>query len=188
MSLDEVRARHPGLRAAVVADARMTAALRFERCEFSSRLDAAVQVLRLMGVADAFAAQVCYRLKASLQRRGVPVLPRIAHRLAIVLGQVSIGDPVVVQPGVYLPHGQVVIDGFVEIGEGAVIAPFVTIGLRQGAFAGPRLEPGVHVGTGAKLLGSIRIGREAQIGAGAVVLADVPAGARVVGVPARPTG
>ena len=45
--LDDVRARHPRLREALAADARVTAALRFERHEFHSRLDAALQALRL---------------------------------------------------------------------------------------------------------------------------------------------
>ncbi len=63
--------------AAVVADARITAHRRGERWEFRSRLDALGQCLRLIGVSDAFAAQVLYRLKAGLQARGVPVLPRV---------------------------------------------------------------------------------------------------------------
>ena len=94
-----VRARHPRLREALVADARVTAAYRGERHEFRSRLDVAVQMLRLAWVSDAFAAQALYRVKARLQALGVPVLPRVAHRLAMALAQVSIGDPVVVAPG-----------------------------------------------------------------------------------------
>lgn len=185
-TLAEVRMRHPPLWKAIVADAKVTAGMRFERNDFSSSWDTIVQIVRLMVVADAFAAQVLYRLKATLQRRGIPLLPRFAHRLAMLLAQVSIGDPVVVAPGLCLPHGQVVIDGFVEIGPMTTIAPFVAIGLRQGRLTGPVLEAGVHVGTGAKILGDITVGRGAQIGAGAVVLADVGPGMRVVGVPARP--
>jgi serine O-acetyltransferase len=181
-----LRARHPPLRAALVADARITATLRGERAEFRSRLDAAVQIARLAWVSDAFLAQALYRAKARLQARGVPVLPRLAHRLAMATAQVSIGDPVVVAPGVYVIHGQVVIDGLVEIGEGAVIAPFVTIGLRSGDVRGATIEPGVSIGTGAKVIGPVRIGAGATVGANAVVVDDVPPGATVVGAPARP--
>jgi serine O-acetyltransferase len=181
-----LRARHPRLREALVADARITAALRGERHDFRSRLDAAAQMARLAWVSDAFAAQALYRAKARLQALGVPVLPRLAHRLAQVLAQVSIGDPVVIRSGVYLVHGQVVIDGLVEIGEGVVIAPFVTIGLRAGDVRGATIEPGVSIGTGAKVVGPVRIGAGATIGANAVVVDDVPAGATVVGAPARP--
>jgi len=181
-----LRARHPRLREALVADARITARLRGERHEFRSRADAAAQMARLAWSSDAFLAQALYRVKARLQARRVPLLPRLAHRLAMATAQVSIGDPVVVAPGVYLLHGQVVIDGLVEIGEGAVIAPFVTIGLRAGDVAGATIEPGVSIGTGAKVIGPVRIGAGATIGANAVVVGDVPPGATVVGAPARP--
>jgi serine O-acetyltransferase len=185
--LREIASRHPGFREAVLADARVTLRHRGEREEFSSAADALIQVLRLTFASDAFLAQLLYRLKARLQRAGVPVLPRIAHRLAIVTGQVAIGDPAVIQPGMYLLHGQVVIDGVVEIEPGAVIGPFVTIGLRSGDIAGPTIERDVSIGTGAKLLGGIRVGAGASVGANAVVVDDVPPGATVVGAPARPT-
>lgn len=181
----QIRLRHPRLREAIPADAEITARHRGERDRFRSRLDMAAQVLRLMWVSDAFCAQVLYRVKARLQARGVPALPRLVHRLAIAVGQVSIGDPVVVQPGVYILHGQVVIDGITEIGSGCVVGPFVTIGLRAGDLRGPIVEPDVAIGTGAKLLGPIRVGAEARIGANAVVVEDVPPGATAAGVPAR---
>jgi serine O-acetyltransferase len=180
-----LRRRHPGLREAVREDARVTAMHRGERHEFRSRLDTALQVGRLAWVSDAFAAQLLYRVKARAQARGVPVLPRIAHRLAMLLAQVSIGDPVVMHPGVYIVHGQVVLDGLVEIGPGVVIAPFVTIGLLAGDVQGPVLEAGVNVGTGAKVIGPVRVGEGARIGANAVVVDDVAPGTTVVGAPAR---
>ena len=179
-------ARHPGLREALLADARITALHRGERHEFRSKLDAARQVARLAWVSDAFLAQALYRLKARLQRLGVPVVPRLAHRLAMALAQVSIGDPVLVHPGVYLLHGQVVVDGLVEIHPGAVIGPFVTIGLRAGDVRGAMIERDVHIGTGARIIGPVTVGAGARVGANAVVVSDVPGGATVVGVPARP--
>jgi serine O-acetyltransferase len=180
-----IRARHPRFRAALIADAQMTARHRGERYEFRSRLDAAQQIVRLAWVSDAFLAQALYRLKARLQALGVPILPRVAHKLAMASAQVSIGDPVIIEPGVYIVHGQIVIDGLVEIGTGAVIAPFVTIGLQAGNVQGPTIEQHVSIGTGAKLIGPVRIGAGARIGANAVVVDDVPAGITVRGVPAR---
>lgn len=183
-----VRGEHPPLLAALKADVRVTAAYRGERHEFGSRLDLAWQALRLMAVSDAFLAQVCYRCKAALQKAGVPVLPRLLHRAAMALAQVAIGDPVVVQPGLYLLHGQVVIDGFTRIGPGARIAPFVTIGLQAGSFDGPTIGSNVSIGTGAKVLGRVHVGNGAVVGANAVVVRDVEARTTVVGVPARPQG
>ena len=182
----ERRARHPRLREALLADAAVTARHRGERDVFRTRLDAAAQVVRLAWTSDAFLAQALYRAKARLQALGVPLAPRVAHRLAMALGQVSIGDPVVVHPGVYVVHGQVVVDGLTEIGPGAVLAPFVTIGLRAGDLRGPTLERDVHVGTGARVIGPVRVGAAATIGANAVVVDDVAPGATVVGAPARP--
>jgi serine O-acetyltransferase len=181
----ELRARHPRLREALLADAQVTARYRGERHEFRSRLDAAAQIARLAWVSDAYLAQALYRLKARLQALGVPILPRLAHRLAMVTAQVSIGDPVVVQPGVYLVHGQVVIDGLVEVHSGVTIAPWVTIGLRAGDFRGATIERDVSIGTGAKLIGAVRVGAGARIGANAVVVDDVAPGSTVVGAPAR---
>ncbi|MBK5110615.1 MAG: hypothetical protein JJE10_04520 [Thermoleophilia bacterium] len=182
----EVRSRHPRFWRAVVADARVNAAYRGERSEFRSGGDALVQILRLSLRSDAFVGQICYRAKAAMQARRIPLLPRLAHRLAIVTSQIAIGDPVVVEPGVYIVHGQVVVDGITEIGAGVVIAPFTTIGLKAGNFRGPRLGPNVNVGTGAKILGAVKLGEGCVVGANAVVVDDVATGVVVAGVPARP--
>ncbi len=77
------------------------------------------------------------------------------------------------------------IDGLVKIGRRAVLCPWITIGLQQGNVNGPTLAEGVFVGTGAKILGDVKIGAHAKIGANCVVVHDVPAGATAVGVPAR---
>jgi serine acetyltransferase len=178
----QVRSRHPRFVASLLADARITAMYRGERAEFRSMIDGLIQALRLMWESDAFFAQTMYRAKARMQALGIPLLPRIAHRLAMATGQLAIGDPVVVQPGVYILHGQVVIDGFTEVGTGVTIAPFVTVGLRRGELIGPVIGDGVSIGTGAKVLGRVRVGANAQIGANAVVIGDVAAGQVAVGL------
>lgn len=184
--MKEIHSRHPGFREAVAADARFVARYRGERHELRSSVDLILQVVRLGWMSDAFLAQVLYRAKAALQRRGIPLLPRLAHRLAMALAQVSIGDPVVVRPGVYIVHGQVVLDGIVEIHEEVHLFPFVTVGLRAGDVQGATIERGASIGTGAKVIGPVRIGAGATVGANAVVVDDVPSGATVVGAPARP--
>jgi serine O-acetyltransferase len=183
--MNDIRSRHPRFTTAVRADLRITASYRGDRREFRSRADAAIQAVRLAFVSDAFFAQCCYRAKASCQARGIPLVSRVFHRLAIMTGQISIGDPVVIEPGVYIPHGQVVVDGFTEVASGAVLFPFVNLGLKAGNMKGPTIGERASIGTGAKVIGPVRIGAYAKVGANAVVLSDVPDHGTTVGVPAR---
>ena len=180
-----LRSRHPALREALVADARSALMHRGQRSELRPGADTVIQILRLCWTSDAFLAQSLYRIKATLQRRGVRVLPRLCHRLAIMVAGVTIGDPVVMHPGVHLLHGQVVIDGVTEIHRGVVIGPFVSIGLVAGDIFGPTIEENVMVGASASVLGRLTVGAGSTIGANAAVFTDVPAGATVVGVPGR---
>ena len=180
--------RQPGFREAVAADTRVTCRQRGERCEFRSGFDTFYNALRLVWVSDAFAAHIAYRLRTTLMRRRIPVLPRLLHRFSMITSQVMIGDPVLMHPGVYLIHGQVVIDGIIEIGSGAVIGPWVTIGLQAENVLGPTIGREVAVGSGALVIGPLTVGDGARIGAGAVVVGDVEPGATVVGVPAKAVG
>lgn len=170
---------------AAVADAAITARYRGEHHEFRSRLDALGQIVRLAWVTEAFFAQLCYRARVRCLVRRVPVLPTVLHHLAVITGQITIGEQVVIRPGVYLPHGQVVIDGLTYVDAGVVIRPFVTLGLVDGNIFGPRIGARTRIGTGAKVVGQVVVGADVQVGANAVVLADVPDGATAVGAPAR---
>jgi serine O-acetyltransferase len=188
----ERRARHPRLRDAVVADARLALIHRVGP-DPRRRAGTVLQILQLCWSSDAFLAQAIYRVRAALQRRGVPILPQICNRLSIMIAGVNIGDPVVVHPGVHLLHGKVVIDGLTEIRTGVTIGPFVSIGLISGNLLGPTIEEDVMVGASASVLGKLTVGREATIGANTAVFRDVPAGARVVpasgtviGLPSQP--
>lgn len=182
-----VQDRHPLFTTAVLADLKWSRARLGEDGPLTTRPAVAIEVLRHMWISDAFGALVLYRLKAACQRRSIPVIPRIAHRLAIAWAQLSVGDPVLVHPGVIVPHGQVVIDGFTEIHPGVQLRPFVTIGLKEGDIRGPTICPNAAIGSGARILGPITVGAGARVGANAVVIDDVPGGATVVGVPAQVT-
>jgi serine O-acetyltransferase len=184
-SLTAVRAKHPRFLEAVLEDARVTARYRGERAQFRSRMDTVVQVLRLMLVTDALLGQAAYRLKARMQALGIPVLPWIAHRVAMMTAQISIDETVVVHPGVFISHGQVIVEGFTEIQKGAILSPWATVGVIGNSAAGPTIGPLAFIGNGAMVLGQVKVGMGARVSANAVVLNDVPNKTTVVGQPAR---
>lgn len=131
------------------------------------------------------AGQVLWR------RPGVlPFLLRRAFRLADRLwtrGYIGAELPFQVPagPGLFMPHSArgVIIHPTVRIGDGVTIYHQVTIGVRDERPAGV-VGDRVFLGAGAKILGPVTIGAGAQVGANAVVVRDVPAGATAVGVPA----
>jgi serine O-acetyltransferase len=83
-------------------------------------------------------------------------------------------------------HG-IVVHGSTVIGDDCIVRHGVTFGIRrmERLDDAPILGRGVNVGAGAKLIGRIHVGDGAAIGANAVVLHDVPAGALAVGIPAQ---
>ncbi len=175
----------PGFFVAVAADARMFSVKRREQFRFTSRVQKLMSVLRLLWGADEFLSLFLYRVRTALHDRGVPVLPRLLYYASSFLYGVRIDNHVVIEAGIYLPHGQVVLGGLTHIGRGCYLAPWVGIGLVPGSAVGPTIGNDVFVGVGARILGNLTVGNGARIGTNAVVLKDVPAGATAVGVPAR---
>jgi serine O-acetyltransferase len=117
------------------------------------------------------------RVLILLTRHRVPVLTRLyMYFLGCDIG-------LALPRNVFLPHPMgIIIHGGAQIGENVVIGHQVTIGGRDLTVSvAPHIEDGVYIGAGAKILGAIRIGRGATVGANAVVTKDVPAGATVVG-------
>lgn len=121
--------------------------------------------------------------------RGKPWLAGLAHHLAAMTSDVRIGEMVIIEPGIFIAHGGVVVDGYVEIGRGTALMPSVTIGLQDHpllvGLRGPTIGRDARICTGAKVLGPITIGDGAFVGANAVVLDDVPSSTTAVGIPAR---
>lgn len=92
--------------------------------------------------------------------------------------------------GVVIEHqGAIVVHGASQIGDRCILRQGCTLGLRQrdDPTAAPILEEDVELGAGSVVLGRVRLGRGARVGANAVVLHDVAAGTTVWGIPARPS-
>lgn len=99
----------------------------------------------------------------------------------------DLSPTVQIDGGFYLAHPSGCAINAVRIGSNVTVVGAVTIGVR-GSGLGPTIADEVYVGAGARVIGTITVGRSARVGANAVVLADVPDGATVVGAPARPVG
>ncbi len=135
-----------------------------------------------------FQAISCYRLFHWLYCLGVPFLPRFMASLNRFLTGIEIHPGATIGKGVFIDHGTgVVIGETAIIGDGVVIYQGVTLG-GTGKETGkrhPTLGNNVLVGAGAKILGNIQIGDRTSIGAGSVVLRDIPSDCTVVGIPGR---
>ena len=88
-----------------------------------------------------------------------------------------------VGPGLYIPHPRGMVLMARRIGANCSFIHACTLGMRE-AWEFPVLGDAVFVGAGARVLGGIRLGDGCSVGANAVVIKDVPAGATAVGVPA----
>lgn len=86
--------------------------------------------------------------------------------------------------GLYIAHPVGTVVHAESIGRNCSIIAAVTIGMRN-KHEFPVLEDNVFIGAGARVLGGITLGENSVIGANAVVVKDVPAGATAVGIPAK---
>ncbi|WP_137938326.1 DapH/DapD/GlmU-related protein [Chitinivorax sp. B] len=127
-----------------------------------------------------------FRLSSFLHSMGIPLLPWLLKVLNRVLFACSVPPSVKVGRNVVFGYQGlgIVVHKRAVIGNNVIVGPNVTIGGRSGHEQVPVIEDDVLIGAGARILGPVRIGRNAQIGANAVVLVDVPEGAIAVGVPA----
>jgi serine O-acetyltransferase len=127
---------------------------------------------------------ILYRLMQWSRRRRLVPLEWLFNRMNSALCNCIIGRGADFGPGLVLIHSTgIVINGLVRGGENFHLEHLVTIGAERRQ--APVLGSDVFVGAGAKIIGPIRIGDGARVGANAVVVDDVPSHATVVGIPAK---
>ncbi|PLZ95419.1 serine O-acetyltransferase [Fischerella thermalis CCMEE 5268] len=135
-----------------------------------------------------FHALCLHRLAHWLHRHKIAFFPRLISHLGRFLTGIEIHPGAEIGKGVFIDHGMGVVIGETAIvGNYSLIYQGVTLG-GTGKETGkrhPTLGENVVVGAGAKVLGNISIGAGARIGAGSVVLRDVPNDCTVVGIPGR---
>ena len=119
-------------------------------------------------------------------------LARLVNHLGRFLTAIDIHPGASIGANFFIDHGFVVIGETAAIGDDVTIYQQVTLGGTNPSdgVAGkrhPTIGDRVIIGSGAQVLGPIRVGERARIGANAVVTRDVPEGATMVGIPARST-
>lgn len=140
-----------------------------------------VGILKVLST-DGTPAMIWYRLMQWARRWRLKPLEMIFNRCNTMFCGCIIGRGAEFGPGFVLIHSLgVVINGNVRGGSGIKIEHQVTIGAEKREF--PTLGDNVFIGAGAKILGGIRIGTGAKIGANAVVVKDLPDHCTVVGIP-----
>lgn len=134
---------------------------------------------------DGYKVLLLSRMRESARRWHVPGANHALRLATTVLYSIEIGNTVELGEGVNFAHTLgTVIGGTSKVGARVKFMGNNTVGTAKDNGC-PVIEDDVVVGCGARVLGPIRVGKGAFIGANAVVLDDVPPGAVVTGIPAR---
>src|SRR5438045_6725705 len=147
---------------------------------------AAKSVVEIVLCYPGFQAILLHRLAHKFYHWGVPLVPRVISQFSRFFTGIEIHPGATIGRRFFIDHGSgVVIGETTEIGDDVLLYQGVTLG-GTGNEKGkrhPTLGDHVVVGTGAKVLGNILIGKHAKIGAGSVVVRPAPDYSTVVGVP-----
>jgi serine O-acetyltransferase len=149
---------------------------------------AARSVLEIVLCYPGFHAVLLHRVAHRMYRAGWFTCARIVSQYSRAVTGIEIHPGAAIGKRFFIDHGMgVVIGETAEIGDDVLLYQGVTLG-GTGKVTGkrhPTLGNGVVVGTGAKILGNIRIGDNVKVGAGSVVVHPVPDNSTVVGIPGR---
>lgn len=129
-----------------------------------------------------------HRIAHALYKRRLKFLARAVSQISRFFTGIEIHPAAKIGRRLFIDHGMgVVIGETCEIGDNVTVYQGVTLGGtgKEGGKRHPTIEDNVLIATGAKVLGSIVIGENSKVGAGSVVLKDVPANSTVVGIPGK---
>jgi serine O-acetyltransferase len=148
-----------------------------------------VSAVQILAAWPGVQALLAHRLASRLFAAGWRFPARMIALLSRSITGIEIHPAALIGPGLFIDHGMgVVIGETAELGANVTIYQGVTLG--GTGFATGKRHPTVHdhviIGSGAKLLGPIVVGRGAKVGANTVVIHDVPPESTVVGIPGRP--
>jgi serine O-acetyltransferase len=161
------------------------------KCDINAVFDRDPAVDNLLEVILSYSglhALLFHRFSHWLYNKSLRTIPRLISQLARFLTGIEIHPGAEIGCGFFIDHGMgVVIGETTEIGENVTLYQGVTLGGtgKERGKRHPTIGNNVVVGAGAKVLGSIKIGDDAKIGAGSVVLIDVAENSTVVGIPGR---
>ena len=133
-------------------------------------------------------AVIAHRVSHQLYRRKWYVLARMVSQAARILTGIEIHPGAKIGKRLFIDHGMgVVIGETAEVGDDVLVYQGATLGGTGGETGKrhPTIGNRVVVGTGASVLGNIRLGDDVKVGAGSVVVHSVPEGSTVVGIPGR---
>ena len=149
---------------------------------------AAQNLIEVIFCYPGFHALLLHRIAHKLWVWKIPVIPRMISTISRFFTGIDIHPGATVGRRFFIDHGMgVVIGETTEVGDDCLLYQGVTLGgtSSKAEKRHPTLGRGVVVGAGAKVLGNIKIGNYAKIGAGSVVINDVPDHATVVGIPGK---
>jgi len=168
---------------------RTLGSIRRDVTAVQERDPAAANIIETLTCYSGLHAILLHRMAHFIYEQKVPFVPRLVSQVNRFVTGIEIHPGADIGEGFFIDHGSgVVIGETTEVGQNVTLYQGVTLG-GTGKETGkrhPTLKDNVTVGAGAKVLGSVTIGENAKIGAGSIVVQDVPPDSTVVGNPGRP--